>query len=87
MSVYEDNWYDVTIECRYCHDLYDTHMQLFAEREVTLVKELLEKIFNHCHICYSVKEQFAITVSNQYYTHEEIIQLKNETKKPPGADT
>lgn len=87
MSVYEDNWYDVTVECRYCHQLYDTRIQLFSEREVALARALLLNIFTHCHNCFSTKEQFSITVSNQYYTAEECNQMfedKSKKTPPPG---
>ena len=80
MSVYEDNWYDVIVECRNCHDLHDDRIQLYSTREVTLVKELLDKLFTRCRNCGAGKEQFHITVSNEYFTGEEIRQMRKNKK-------
>lgn len=73
MSIYKDSFYDVTVECQICHDLYSGEIQLHNIREIDLVKELLaDKIFTYCHHCGADSKNFLITVSNEYFTAEEV---------------
>ena len=78
MSVYEDHWYDVTIECDVCHDMFDCEIQLFSANEVALVEELVRALFTRCHRCGAEKEALFSTVSNEYYTAEEMRQLRKK---------
>ncbi|MDW7755385.1 MAG: hypothetical protein SCH68_09490 [Brevefilum sp.] len=81
MSTYKDCWYDVTVECDICLDMFDCEIQLYSTREVALVKASVRKLFTHCHHCGADGQDLAITVSNEYYTAEEFKQLRdNETK-------
>lgn len=82
MSIYKNNRYDVTVECRVCHDLYDGQIQLKNHREVDLVKELLAGIFYpFCHKCGAESKNFHITVSNEYYTADEVKKIMEEKSK------
>lgn len=79
MSIFKDNFYAITIECRVCHDLYDGDIQLRNQREVDLVKELLEKIFSsNCHNCGAENKNFLITVSNEYFTVDELRKTRGQ---------
>lgn len=81
MSTYKDCWYDVTVECDRCHDMFDCEIQLYSAGEVALDKALVRKLFTRCHHCGAGGQDLAITVSNEYYTAEELKQLRdNETK-------
>jgi hypothetical protein len=81
VSVYKDNRYDVTVECDNCHDLYFCDVQLFSQREIKLIKEVLDKMFTRCHNCGADRKQFAMTVSNEYFTAEEIKQRRENKIK------
>lgn len=81
MSTYEDHWYDVSVECDVCHNMYDCEIQLFSTKEVALVKELVTALFTRCHRCGADKEDLFITVSNEYYTSEELRQLREKDTK------
>ncbi|MBW6466855.1 MAG: hypothetical protein K0B06_10150 [Brevefilum sp.] len=79
MSTYKDHWYDVTVECNVCHDMFDCEIQLYTTREVALVKALVRSLITGCHHCGA--DDLAITVSNEYNTAEELKQLRvNENK-------
>jgi hypothetical protein len=61
--------------------MFDCEIQLYSAGEVTLVKELVTTLFTRCHRCGADKEELFITVSNEYFTVEEMKQLKiNEEK-------
>lgn len=81
MSIYDDNFYDVTVECDNCHDLYFCEVQLYSQREIELIKEVLEKMFTRCHNCGAGSEKFAMTISNEYFTVEEYKQRRENRKK------
>lgn len=81
MSTYQDHWYDVTVECDICHDMYDCEIQLYSARDVALVKALVRKLITRCHHCGAGGGDLAITVSNEYFSAEELNQRRdNETK-------
>ena len=71
MNATKDNWYDVTVECVSCHDLHYCEIQLFSNREISLVKEVLEKLFTRCHNCGADDEKFYITVYESTLTPDE----------------
>ena len=81
MSTYKDHRYDVTVECDVCHDMFDCEIQLYTAREVALVKALVRKLFTRCHHCGASGQDLAITISNEYFTVEELKQLRNNDKK------
>jgi len=80
MSVYEDNKYDITVECKECHDMHDCEVQIFSQREVELVREVVDKLFTWCHNCGANKQELAITVSNEYFNADEIRQRRKKNK-------
>jgi hypothetical protein len=61
--------------------MYDCEIQLFSPNEVALVKELVMTLFTHCHRCRAGKEELFMTVSNEYYTSEEMRQLREKETK------
>jgi hypothetical protein len=79
MSTYQDHWYDVTVECDVCHDMFDCEIQLYSLREVDLARALVKQLFTRCHNCGA--GDLAITVSNEYFTAEELKQRKNNETK------
>ena len=81
MSTYQDHWYDVTVECDVCHDMFDCEIQLYSAREVALVKALVRKLITRCHHCGAGVGDLAITVSNEYFTVDEIRQLRDNENK------
>lgn len=81
MSTYADHWYDVTVECDVCHDMFDCEIQLFTAREVALAKVLVKKLIKHCHNCGAGGHELVITVSNEYFTPEELEQLRDNEPK------
>ena len=81
MSTYKDSWYDVTVECDRCHDMFDCEIQLFSVREIVLVKELVNKLITRCHNCGADRQELFITVSNEHFTADEIRQLRDRDKK------
>jgi len=81
MSIYEDNKYEITVECNKCHDMHDCEVQIFSEREVKLVREVVDKLFTRCHNCGANKQELAITVNNEYFTIEEVKQRRKMNKK------
>jgi hypothetical protein len=81
MSTYQDHWYDVTVECDVCHDMFDCEIQLYSPRDVALVKALVRKLITCCHHCGAGGDDLAITVSNEYFTAEELKQLRDSDTK------
>ena len=81
LSVYKHNKYDITVECKKCHDMHDCEVQLFSQREVKLVREVVDKLFTRCHNCGANKQDLAISVSNEYFTAEEIKQRRKKNMK------
>lgn len=82
MSFYEDNLFDITVECRNCHDMYDCQIKLNSEREIALINELLANLFTRCHNCGADAKNILMTVSNETFTAEEIKLIReNKNKK------
>ena len=77
MSTYENHWFDVIVECDRCHDMYDCDIQLYSVREIVLVKELVNLMITRCHNCGAESRELLITVSNEYFTAEEISRLRD----------
>ena len=71
MNVNKDNWYEVTVECDHCHDLYDCEMQLYSQREIAIVKEVMEKLFTHCQNFGADGQQFFKTVHESTFSPDE----------------
>jgi hypothetical protein len=72
MSTYEDCKHDVTVECENCHDLYDCEIQLYSLRDIVLIKAFVEKMFKFCLKCGPENGRLVTTISNAFYTAEEI---------------
>ena len=71
----------MTVECNRCHDMFDCEIQLYSAGEVTLVKELVTTLITRCHHCGAGGQELAITVSNEYFTAEELNQLRDNENK------
>jgi len=61
--------------------MFDCEIQLFTAREVALVKVLVRKLITRCHHCGAGGGDLAITVSNEYFTAEELKQLRDKENK------
>ena len=83
MNANKHNWYEITLECDKCHDLHYCDMQLFSEREIAIVKEVLEKIFTHCDNCHTESIDFHITVYEALLTPDEEQKLRDENSDNP----
>ena len=79
MSENNINWYDVTVECDNCHDLYYCETQLYSKREMSLVKEVLNKLFTRCHNCGADVKEFHITVYESTFTPDEKLEYDIES--------
>ena len=76
MSVYEDNRYDITVECKQCHDMHDYEVQLFSKSEIAIEREILDNLFTLYQNCGAEKTSLVITTTNKYFTVEEIRRLR-----------
>lgn len=76
MSIYKDHWYDVTVECVLCHDMFDCEIQLYSKQEVAFVKKLIARLFTRCHNCGADEQDLRMTVSNEYFSAKEINQRR-----------
>jgi hypothetical protein len=54
--------------------MFDCEIQLYSAREITLVKALVKNLITRCHHCGAGGQDLAITVSNEYFTAEELNQ-------------
>lgn len=67
----KDNWYDVTVECKNCHDLHYCEIQLDSKREIAVIKEVLDKLFTRCSNCGAGQQEFCVTVHEVTLTPNE----------------
>jgi hypothetical protein len=61
--------------------MFDCEIQLYSAREVALVKALVRKLITRCHHCGAGVGDLAITVSNEYFTAQELKQLRDNENK------
>ncbi len=81
METLKDNNYDVIVECKNCHDLYDCVIQLYSVRELALMKEFVEKMFYTCHRCGPTEGRMVISICNGYFSADEYQMLKEIKRK------
>lgn len=78
MNIKNNSWFDVTVECNNCHDLYYCEMQLDSQRDIATVNEVLKKLFTRCHNCGADGKEFFITVYEATHTTEETKHLDDK---------
>jgi hypothetical protein len=81
MSTYKDHWYDVTVECDVCHDMFECEIQLYTAREVALVKRLIKQLFTRCPNCGADGQELFMTVFKTNDTEDEVNQFRLNDNK------